>query len=358
VREQTDTELVAAARRGDRGAFTALLDRHDRAVRAVVARLLALDEAEDVVQEAFLQAYLGLDRLRQPARFGSWLCAIAVNLAKMRVRSRKPVLGGSLDGAGPTEVDTAEVSELVREALATLPAREREALLLTYVEGLTSPEVASLTGERPGTVRVRLHRARSRMRELLRPPKEVTMVEVTLEDVVVRVAEDNGEPRIADEHVRIVLLKEKGGERVLPIWIGAPEAAALALELGGEATPRPMTADLMAKLLGAADASVERVTVNSLREDTFYATIALSTGGGEQEVDARPSDALNLAVRVGAPIFVDDAVMEHAFTGDLDEKVREEEERRGIEPVEGAEWRSFSPEMVKALYPPFPPKRT
>ena len=357
MREQTDSELVAAARGGDRGAFEVLLDRHDRGVRAVVRRLLGEDEAEDVVQEAFLQAYLGLDRLRQPSRFGSWLCAIAVNLAKMRLRSRRSVLPGSMDGNARVELDAVEVSELVHSALDALPAREREALLLTYVEGLTSLEVASLTGERPGTVRVRLHRARSRMRELLRPPKEVTVVEVTLEDVVVRVAEGNGEPRLADESRRIVLLKEKGGERVLPIWIGEPEAAALALELGGEAMPRPLTADLMAKLLGAAGAAVERVTVNSLREDTFYATIVLETSAGPQEVDARPSDALNLAVRVGAPIFVDDAVMEHAFTGDLDEKVREEEARRGLESGPEGEWRSLSPEMVKALYPPFPPKR-
>lgn len=359
MREQTDSQLVAAARRGDRGAFAVLLDRHERALRAVVRRLVGDQEAEDVAQEAFLQAYLGLDRLRDPTRFGSWLCAIAVNLAKMRLRSRRSVPAGSIDGAAPSELEAAEVSDLVRAALDALPAPDREALLLTYVEGLTSPEVASLTGERPGTVRVRLHRARRRMRELMRPhrPKEVTMVEVTLDDVVVRVAEGNGEPRLADEKLRIVLLKEKSGERVLPIWIGAPEGDALALELGGEATPRPLTADLMAKLLAAAGAEVERVTVNSLREETFYATIVLATGAGSQQVDARPSDALNLAVRVDAPIFVDDAVMELAFTGDLDEKVREEEARRGIEPVPGTEWRSLSPEMVKALHPPFPKQK-
>ncbi|HET7856353.1 MAG TPA: bifunctional nuclease family protein, partial [Gaiellaceae bacterium] len=135
--------------------------------------------------------------------------------------------------------------------------------------------------------------------------------------------------------------------------IGRPEGDALALELGGEATPRPMTADLMAKLLEAAGARVESVGVNSLREDTFYGTIVLLTASGKQEVDARPSDALNLAARVKAPILVDEAVMEHAFTGDLEEKVREEQERRGLEPEEG-EWRSLSPEMVKALYPAFP----
>jgi RNA polymerase sigma factor (sigma-70 family) len=360
VRERTDSELVAAVRAGDRGAFTELLDRHDRAVRTVVRRLLGDSDAEDVAQEAFLQAYLGLDRLREPARFGAWLCAIAVNLAKMRLRERRAFvpLGEVPDRDGGT--DSVELAELVASALETLPRHEREAVLLSYA-GLTSPEVAALVGERPGTVRVRLHRARGRLRARLgslvpQAGKETKMVDVVVHDVVARTtAENGGEPQIVGD-TRIVLLREKDGDRVLPIWIGRPEGDALALELGGEATPRPMTADLMAKLLEAAGAQVERVVVNSLREDTFYGTIVLVTGTGKREVDARPSDALNLAARVGAPILVDEAVMEHAFTGDLEEKVREEQERRGLEPEQG-EWRSLSPEMVKALYPAFPKRK-
>ena len=179
------------------------------------------------------------------------------------------------------------------------------------------------------------------------------MVEVIVHDVVVRTTTSNGgEPEVVGDK-RIVLLKEKTGERTLPIWVGPPEGDALAMELGGEATPRPMTADLMAKLLEAAAARVERVVVNSLRENTFYATIVLATPGGAQEVDARPSDALNLAVRVDAPVFVDDPVMESAFTGDLDEKVREEEARLGLEAEAEGDWLSLSPEMVKAMHPPF-----
>ena len=337
-----------------------LLDRHERAVRTVVRRLLGENDAEDVAQEAFLQAYLGLGRLRDPARFGAWLCAIAVNLAKMRLRERRVVVPLEDWPDGDGREDAVELADLVGSALEALPRHEREAVLLSYA-GLSSPEVAALVGERPGTVRVRLHRARGRLRARLgtlipQARKETKMVEVVVHDVVARTtAQNGGEPQIVGD-TRIVLLREKDGERVLPIWIGRPEGDALALELGGEATPRPMTADLMAKLLEAAGARVERVEVNSLREETFYGTIVLATGGGEQEVDARPSDALNLAARVKAPILVDDAVMEHAFTGDLEEKVREEQERRGLEPEEG-EWRSLSPEMVKALYPAFPKAR-
>ncbi|HEY3050243.1 MAG TPA: bifunctional nuclease domain-containing protein [Gaiellaceae bacterium] len=359
MRKRTDSELVAAVREGDRAGFAELLDRHERSVRAVTRRLLGETDAEDVTQEAFLQAYLGLGRLRDPGRFGAWLTAIAVNLAKMRLRERRVVVPLDEDPAADGGRDSAEASELISWALDVLPAREHEAVLLYYVEGLSSAEVAALTGERPGTVRVRLHRARRRLRARLEPfipqaGKEKTMVEVIVQDVVVRAATRNGGEAEVVSDRRIVLLKEKSGERILPIWVGPPEGDALALELGGEARPRPMTVDLMATLLEAAGATVERVEVNSLRESTFYATIVLGTAGGTQEVDARPSDALNLAVRVGAPIFVDDAVMEHAFTGDLEEKVREEQDRLGLEPEAEGDWRSLSPEMVKALHPPFP----
>jgi len=362
VRQRTDSELVAAVRAGDRAGFAELLDRHQGGVRAVTRRLLGESDAEDIAQEAFLQAYLGLHRLRDPSRFGAWLTAIAVNLAKMRLRERRVVVPLEEDPAADGARDSAEISDLVASALDVLPRHEREAVLLYYVEGLSSAEVAALTGERPGTVRVRLYRARRRLRsrlEALIPQagKETRMVEVNVHDVVARTATRNGgEPEVVGER-RIALLKETSGERILPIWIGPPEGDALALQLGGEATPRPMTADLMAKLLEATGARVERVAINSLRESTFYATIVLTTASGEQEVDARPSDALNLALRVGAGIFVDDAVMEHAFTGDLETKVREEQDRLGLEAEAEGDWQSLSAEMVKAMHPSFPKEK-
>ena len=349
MRERTDRELVQKARDGDRAAFATLLDRHESAVRAVARRLLGGNDAEDVVQEAFLQGYLGLDRLRDPARFGAWLTAIGVNLARMQLRARRTVpLGEAAAEELPGE--QLEIVELVRSAVAVLPERERQAVLLYYVEGLSSPEVASALGEPPGTVRVRLHRARRRLRERLselapKQTKEATMVEVELQDVVVRMTESD---ELADEKLRIVLLKEKGGQRILPIWIGAAEGDALALQLGGEAMPRPLTADLMARLLDAAGASVRQVAVNSLREGTFFASVVLESG---KEVDSRPSDALNLAARVGAPILVDDAVMESSFTGNRNEHLKEEEARLGVEPGRPGEWRSLSPELVKQLHP-------
>jgi uncharacterized protein len=359
-KDRPDGELVAATLGGDRAAFEALLDRHVDRVRALAARMLGPQDAEDAVQEALLQAFLGLDRLRDPERFGSWLYGITLNLARMRLRRRDPL---PID-AGVVErpaLDGDTDLEAVRDALDFLPRREREAVLLHYVEGLAPHEVASLVGERAGTVRVRLHRARRRLRGQLADfaptDKEALMIEVAVEDVLVRTGGEKGDASEIVGAARIVLLKEQGAERRLPIWVGEPEAAALALQLGGEAMPRPMTPDLLAKVLEATGATVERVAVNSLREETFYATIVLATGSGTKEVDARPSDALNVALRVGAPIFVaDDVMAKSAFTGDVDEKLDEEAGSRSIEPEPAGNWRSLTPELVKALYPPPGPK--
>ena len=108
----------------------------------------------------------------------------------------------------------------------------------------------------------------------------------------------------------IVLLKTAEGNRYLPIWIGHPEAAAILMKLQGAPTPRPMTHDLVTDMLGELNAQVRKIAVTELRENTFYAVITLQVNGSEIEIDSRPSDALALAVRTSAPIFVADQVID------------------------------------------------
>jgi uncharacterized protein len=110
----------------------------------------------------------------------------------------------------------------------------------------------------------------------------------------------------------IVLLKTVDGNKFLPIWIGHPEAAAILMKLQGASTPRPMTHDLLSDLLEQMDAKCERVSVTELRDNTFYASITISVNGSELEIDSRPSDALALAVRVSAPIFAAEDVIEES----------------------------------------------
>jgi bifunctional DNase/RNase len=107
----------------------------------------------------------------------------------------------------------------------------------------------------------------------------------------------------------IVLLKTVENNKFLPIWIGHPEAAAILMKLQGASTPRPMTHDLLSDMLGELDVECTRVAVTELRENTFYASISLRVNGRELEIDSRPSDALALAVRAGAPIFAADEVI-------------------------------------------------
>ncbi|MGI8519960.1 MAG: bifunctional nuclease family protein [Actinomycetota bacterium] len=128
------------------------------------------------------------------------------------------------------------------------------------------------------------------------------MVELSL--VGVRVELPSNQP--------IVLLKETTGERYLPIWIGAVEATAIAFALQGIETPRPMTHDLLRDILTETQVQVERVLVSELKDRTFFATIQMHRDGRSSEVSSRPSDAIALAVRINAPIFAAEEVLDQA----------------------------------------------
>ena len=123
----------------------------------------------------------------------------------------------------------------------------------------------------------------------------------------------------------IVLLKTIDGNKFLPIWIGHPEAAAILMKLQGATTPRPMTHDLLSDMLGELEVNCTRVAVTALRENTFYASITLKLDGREVEIDSRPSDALAIAVRSGAPIFAaEDVIAESAI--EFEHEVEDTEE--------------------------------
>jgi hypothetical protein len=111
---------------------------------------------------------------------------------------------------------------------------------------------------------------------------------------------------------RIVVLKEVGAERYLPIWIGACETEAISMHLQGVTPPRPMTHDLIVNLMETLGAELQYVIVTNLANDTFYGNLVLAVNGKEVVVDSRPSDAIAIAVRLEAPVFVEEAVMSEA----------------------------------------------
>jgi bifunctional DNase/RNase len=117
----------------------------------------------------------------------------------------------------------------------------------------------------------------------------------------------------------ILLLKEQDGAGTLPIWIGKPEADSIALALGKVATPRPLTHDLVKNITDGLKVKITRIVVTEIIDNTYYALIHLSDGKRETLIDSRPSDAVAVALRAGAPIFVEDGIMGTRTADELDE---------------------------------------
>ncbi len=371
-----DSQLVAAVRRADRDAYGVLLQRHRARALAVASLVLGAPTwAEDVVQEATLQAYFGIERLRQPSLFGAWLCGICVNLAKMWLRrerfsvSLEDLDGGryvdpasfAIDDVGLRQ-EALELQETVRRAVLDLPDEMRQAVWLHYLEGLSYQEVGLLLDVQPSALRVLAHRARARLRaelaETWQPskPKEVNMIEAVVEDVIVALPENWREaferagqqdshraysPSFPRPQGRwVVLLKHKDSQVnvVLPIWVGPFEGEALSMALTGDSAPRPLTYDLLARLLGAASVQVQQVAITQLQNDTVFATVRVKAGRRLLDVDARPSDALNLALRVNAPIYVAEDIMARAIDPQTSGKAGEQRTDQSIVMVPAREF--------------------
>lgn len=128
------------------------------------------------------------------------------------------------------------------------------------------------------------------------------MIEVTIESIRVSLMSQN----------RIVVLREEGGERIIPIWIGPFEADAITLQLQAVEVPRPLTHDLLKNVIETLGAEVLQIVISGLEKNTYFARIVFDVDGDTMEIDSRPSDALALAVRTSAPIYVADEVMQQA----------------------------------------------
>ncbi len=126
----------------------------------------------------------------------------------------------------------------------------------------------------------------------------------------------------------IIILKDLTGAKALPIWVGIFEANAIALEIESISTPRPMTHDLLKNLIYTFKAEIKHILVNELKDNTFYAVISLVINGDTLNIDSRPSDAIALALRVKAPIYVDETVIEAAKNIELPEQDKNKAEEK------------------------------
>jgi RNA polymerase sigma factor (sigma-70 family) len=337
-----DANLVARVLAGDKSAFGVLIDRHRKDAVAFARRLVSRADAEDVVQDALISAFLAMGNLRVPERFKSWLLGIVINLCRTRLRLRREgyfddhyggraMAGFRLEDAAPLAEliqETRELHRMITDAVGTLPSEMQEMVRLHYVEGLKLGEIAVLLEAPLGTVKARIHRARERLRVALAseiglgPNRERkggdSMIEVTVDDVVARSPKHEEVKWLAEGKdyklgfTRVILLKESAGNRVLPIWVGAGEGDIIAMLLANVSAVRPTPWDLTARLLEVGEMKIEKVAVIGLRGITFIATMWINAHGKISEVDARPSDAITLALGAGVPIFVTPEAFEQA----------------------------------------------
>jgi RNA polymerase sigma factor (sigma-70 family) len=320
-----DAALVQLAREGDKRALAVLLARHRPMLVALCRRALGDPGlAEDAAQEAALQALLGLDRLERPERFGAWLGGIGLNVCRRwrrdRVRedwSLAAVTGGrAVPDPAPDELaEAAEAARRVRGAVGRLPAGQRAAVVLFYLVGMAHREVAAALGIGVGAVKTRLHKGRATLRgELAAWWKEDTMTaSTTTGPVPMRVTEVRRQAGDDERPAKTaILLQEEAGERRLCMWVGAFEATQIAFALEGTELPRPMAYQFMTSLLEATGGRLAEARVTRLDDGTFYGVAVVEGPAGRREIDARPSDALNLALLAGAPIRVAPEVLEAA----------------------------------------------
>jgi RNA polymerase sigma-70 factor (ECF subfamily) len=324
----SDGDLVRLARDGDAVAFRLLVERHLPMARARARRLCANpSDVDDVVQDSFLQAFLALDRLRDPDRFPGWLAGIVLNACRALRRGPQvallpdwpePLHPAATDGQPSAEdLDRADA---LRAAVASLPTGQRQAVTLHYYADLP----AGQAGGSPGAARASLHKARRRLRDYLSeyrpdlaPGRRIPMTAVR----VARVERCIPPGPIPDRyHTHVLVLADDAGHRELPILLpwhdGARISAAFERgpEHGNTGTIRDAKArtaeELTRQLLHAAGARMTGVDIDELGPEVPVARIGLTGPDGSGNVTARLPDGLAIAVTAGTPIRVADAVMD------------------------------------------------
>ncbi len=319
----SDGDLVELARGGDAAAFRLLVERYGASARSRALRLCGdPHDADDIVQESLLQAYLALDRLRDPDRFAAWLSGIVLNVHRANKR-RAPVMLLAewpewlqpASQQGVPSADDLDRADALREAIAVLPAGQRQAVEMFYYADLPSADI----GESAAAAKTRLHRARRRLRQhiVANRPDLIPALSARKIMITVRIAHAEprpgnlGDGRFALDHVLVVLADEDGG-RALPLWLTASDGYSLwklADHADGAAGP-PEEEDVTGRLLRAAGATVTGVDIDEIGSEVTAAVIRLSGPAGASSVTTRIGQGLAVAAATGAPVRVSAALMD------------------------------------------------
>jgi RNA polymerase sigma factor (sigma-70 family) len=318
-----DGDLVRLARDGDPAAFRLLVERHLPMARARAARLCPQpDDADDAVQDAFLQAFIALDRLRDPDRFAGWLGGIVANVCRAKRRRAPLTLLGdwpehlhpaSADGMPSAEdLDRADV---LSRAVAGLPPGQRQAVTLYYYADQAAGHIAGTSG----AAKASLHKARRRLRAYITAhrPDLIPALSRRIPMTAVRIAHADPWPGRTpdggmDIHHVLVILADDAGHRALPVRLPDPEFWLL-LSRPDDHDEDPLgshTEAMTGRLLQGAGVTLAGVTVTDLGPGVTVTRIGIAGPGGTRPVTASLADGLTLAVITGAPLAVDDPVMD------------------------------------------------
>ncbi|MCU0499884.1 MAG: DUF151 domain-containing protein [Anaerolineae bacterium] len=320
----SDAEWVRLAQNGDKRAFDVLCERyHALAIQVAYQRVGLLDLAQDLAQESLLQAYLSLGQLQNPASFKSWLYGITLNVCRNYFRAQhheRDHDGGRTMSTSDWELspedhlERVELQTHVLQAVARLSPVNRAAIYLFYYEGLSVREASATLGIKISAFKGRLHKARQQLQLDLRVSDDrltqgaKTMIPVQIVDVIRRTSTNQTGHTFT--HC-VLILYHAETRRALAIWVGEVEGLMIAQGLLKiSVMTRPMTSVFMLRLLEATGGHLERVEISALHDEVFYATVAIRQGEQHQRFDARPSDALMLAVQTDAPLYVDETLMQ------------------------------------------------
>jgi RNA polymerase sigma-70 factor (ECF subfamily) len=347
-----DSDLVRLARDGDPAAFRLLVERHLPMARARAARLCPQpDDADDAVQDAFLQAFIALDRLRDPDRFAGWLGGIVANVCRAQ-RRRPPLtlLGDWPENLHPASAGTLPSAEdldradVLSRAVAGLPPGQRQAVTAFYYADQPAGQIAAT----PGAAKASLHKARRRLREYITAHRPDLIPAVTRRTPMTAVRIAHADPSPGRQPAGLVVLADtvpagNGGHRALPVRLPAPHGwfwRLLARSDDRDAEhPEDDAGQMTGQLLHAAGVTVTAVTVTDLGPAVAATRVDIAVPGGTRQVTTRLADGLALAVITGAPLAVDDPVMD-----------------RLAEPVTGPD--PLGPFRSRQQAPPGPPEHT
>ena len=312
----SDGDLVRLARDGDPAAFRLLVERHLPMARARAARLCPQpDDADDAVQDAFLQAFLALDRLRDPDRFAGWLGGIVANVCRaQRRRAPLTLLGDWPENLHPAAAENLPSAEdldradALGRAVAGLPPGQRHAVTLFYYADQPAGQIAGT----PGAAKASLHKARRRLREYITAHRPDLIPATSRRTPMTTVRIVHADPSPGRTPAGHVVLADDAGHRALPVRL--PDHGVfwrLLAHSGDHDQEHPDDAGQMTgQLLHAAGISVTAVIVTDLGPAVTATRVDIAVPGGTRQVTTSLAEGLALAVITGAPLAVDDPVMD------------------------------------------------